>query len=133
MSDVFGLCDTKFDECINAHFGGEMLFVVAGVELFFGWQVSIEVFDESGEKREEGFVEMLVELVQCFLDELVGFDDVEQLFWVIGECGASQCFLVLRHGLNDVGAFGHVACNVGISDAIGDGELCVECGELCIE
>ena len=61
--DVFGLCDTKFDECINAHFGGEMLFVVAGVELFFGWQVSIEVFDESREEGEEGFVEMLVELV----------------------------------------------------------------------
>ena len=42
MSDVFGLCDTKFDECINAHFGGEMLFVVAGAfQLFDGAQSTL--------------------------------------------------------------------------------------------
>ena len=37
----------------------------------------------------------------------------------------------MRHGLNDVGAFGHVASNVGISDAIGDCE-CVLSVESCV-
>ena len=49
--------------CFNCVFRVRVLFVVAGVELFFGWQVSIEVFDESREEGEEGFVKVLVELV----------------------------------------------------------------------
>ena len=131
--DVFGARDAEFDEGIDTQFGGEVLGVGVDAELFFGGQGGVEVFDKGREEGEERLVEMLVELAQGFINEFVGFNEVEHLFGAFGECGTAQCFLVLCHGLDDVGALGHVACNVGISDAVGDGELVVECGELSIE
>ncbi len=132
MGNVFGIGDAQTDERKNAQLGREMP-LLRQRELLFGTQKGIEIRHKMREKREERLVEVVVELPQRAVDDLRGFDELKQVFGLVGERGPQKGLMVLRHCLDDMRTLTHIARHIGITNTIGVLELCIGKGQPLVD